>query len=163
LSDWFWQKFDVFLAALFVASAGVAACQGHAVMSQYIRALSVEVEDAKLHLTDVQGGLRYRVMGPTVRAELEQDAKSRFTHLKRAQDAVADANPLIRPLALARTHDDATLSSTWRGFVPVIPMTAGAVLYALLGAIIGFVIYELIKLPVVAVLEPRRRRFRKRG
>ncbi len=163
MTDWFWEKVDIFVAAIFVAVAGIAACQGHAVMVQYIQRLSAEVNEARFHLADTQSGLRYRVMGDTVRAEAEDAAKTRFNQLKRAQDSVVRANPLIRPLALAKTHDDGTISETWREFQPTVPATVGSGIYALFGALIGFVIYEIVKLPLLILREPRRRKFRKRG
>ena len=61
MTDWFWQKVDVFIAAIFVAVAGIAACQGHEVMVQYIQRLATETNEARLHLLDTQTGLRYRV------------------------------------------------------------------------------------------------------
>jgi hypothetical protein len=163
VADWFWQKVDVFVAAVFVALAGIAACQGHEVMVQYLQRLSTNENEARLHLTDTQSGLRYRVMGDEVRAELEADAKTRFDQLHHALDFVARANPLIRPLALVKTHDSETLTETWRDFKPAVPATAGGAVYAFLGMLVGFVVYEVLKLPIVVVRNSRRRRFRRRG
>lgn len=163
MTDWFWQKVDVFVAAIFVAVAGIAACQGHEVMVQYLQRLSTEVNEARLHVIDTQTGLRYRVMGDQARAELEADAKTRFNVLNHALDSVAHANPLLRPLALVKTHDGETLSETWREFRPTVPATAGGAVYAFIGMLIGFAIYEVIKLPILVVRQSRRRRFRRRG
>jgi hypothetical protein len=102
-------------------------------------------------------------MGDTVRAEHQAEAKSRFDKLKRALDTVARAPALIRPLALAKDHDAETLAKTRAEFQPAMPATVGAAAYALFGALIGFVIYEIVKLPVLIVREPKRRRFRRRG
>jgi hypothetical protein len=163
VADWFWQKVDVFLAAIFVAVAGVAASQGHEVMVQYIERLSTEANEARLHLLDTQSGLRYRVMGETARAELEDQAKIRFNQLQRAEDTVVHANPLIRPLALVKNHDAGILSSTWHDFTPRVPATAGGAVYAFIGTLIGFMIYEIVKLPVLVLREPKRRKFRRRA
>ncbi|TAL01869.1 MAG: DUF2937 family protein [Rhodospirillaceae bacterium] len=162
--SWFWQKLDLFLAATVIALAGVAASQGHEVIVQYIQQLDARVDQARDHLTDVQTGLRYRVMGDTVRAELEAEAQGIFNTLKQKQDAVVGANALTRPVALARHRDKAILANTWHGFRPALPTTAGAALYAVIGMILGFIAYEAIKVPIMFIVrEPRRRKFRRRG
>ena len=164
MANWFWQKLDLFLAAAVIALAGVAGVQGHEVMVQYIQRLDVQVDEARDHLADVQTGLRYRVMGDTIRDELEAEAQKIFNTLKQEQDAVVHANALTRPFALARHPDKTVLASTWHGFTPALPVTAGAALYAFIGMIVGFVVYEAVKLPVVLLIrEPRRRKFRRRG
>jgi len=164
VASWFWQKLDLFLAAAVIALAGVAASQSHEVLVQYIQRLSADVDEAQAHLTDVRTGLRYRVMGDTVRAELEAEAQGTYTTLKREQDAVAGANPLFRPLAFARHSDTAILANTRRAFRPAAPTTIGGWLYTFIGMIAGFVAYEAVKFPVMfLVREPRRRKFRRRG
>lgn len=163
MTDWFWQKVDVFIAAIFVAVAGIMACQGHEVIEQYIQRLAAETDQARLHLLDTQAGLRYRVMGDAVRAEHEAEAKGRFDQLKRALDTVAHAPQPIRPLAMIKAHDAETLAKARAEFRPAMPSTIGDVIYGLVGALIGFVIYEIAKLPVLLIREPKRRRFRRRG
>jgi len=164
VTDWLWQKLDIFLAAVVVAVAGMAACQGHEVMVQYTQRLGAQVNEAREHLADVQGGLRYRVMGETARAELEADARKKFNSLKQAEDAFVHANVITRPLILASHRDNPTLASAWHGFTPTLPLTAGSAFYAFLGMLGGFAIYEIVKFPVMLLVrEPRRRKFRRRG
>ena len=133
-------------------------------MVQYIQRLGAQVDEARDHLADVRTGLRYRVMGDTVRAELEAKAQGTFNTLKREQDAVVGADPITRPVAFALHRDPAILANTRRAFRPALPATVGAALYALIGMVVGFIAYEAIKFPVVfLVREPRRRKFRRRG
>src|SRR5579871_6285261 len=129
-----------------IVVAGIAAAEGHEVMVQYIQRLGAEVSRAQDHLTDVRTGLRYRVMGDTVRTEAETEARGIFDTLKHEQDAIVGANPFIRPLAFARYRNKTILADTWRGFKPALPATIGAALYALAGAIVGFIVYEVVKL-----------------
>jgi hypothetical protein len=43
-------------------------------------------------------------------------------------------------------------------------MTPGSIAFTIIGMIVGFAAYEVVKFPVVLLLrEPRRRKFRKRG
>ena len=162
--SWLAEKIDAFLAAAVVALMGVIGSQGQAFTVQYVQRLGGHLDEARIHLSDVQGGLRYRVMGDTVRAELETDAKTRVATLQRAYDAVKGANIFIRPLAILRYGDVDVIAGTKRDFVPALPMNADAIIYTLVGMIGGFVIYEVVRLPVLLILrEPRRRKFRKRG
>ncbi len=119
---------------------------------------------ARAHLADVQSGLRYRVMGETVRVELETAARSRYAKLKKGADAIGGGNVVTRPLMFATYHDDAIAAATERDFKPMLPASAGSMFYTLAGMVLGFVLYEIVKFPLVMLVrEPRRRKFRRRG
>ena len=151
------------MAAAVIAAVALAASQGHAFMQQYVTQLGQRVAAAQTHLDDVHNGLRYRIMAEKVRAELERETQTRFNELSKSQDAVAGANILIRPLALARHYDSETLTATQRAFVPSLPSGVGGSFYVFFGMIAGFLLYEFLKFPVmVLVREPRRRKFRRR-
>jgi hypothetical protein len=161
--SWLWSKIDAFLAAAAIAAMGVAGAQGQAFMVQYMQRLAGQLDQARAHFADVQTGLRYRVMGDAVRAELEAAARARVTSLERAYGAVKAANVLTRPVAMLRNLESDALAGTERSFVPALPLSAEAVAYTLAGMICGFALYEIVKLPVVAIARgPRRRKFRKR-
>src|SRR4051812_7517996 len=100
--SWFGEKLDSFLAAVLIALCGIAGSQGQAFAVQYIQRLGGHLDEARDHLADVQTGLRYRVMGDTVRGELETEAKGRVAVLDVAYSAVKDANVLTRPIAILR-------------------------------------------------------------
>ena len=162
--SWFGQKVDAFLAAGVIAVCGVAGSQGQAFAVQYIQRLGGHLDEARSHLADVQSGLRYRVMGDTVRAELETEAKARVAVLDRAYSRVKDANVITRPVAMLRFAEPSILAATERDFVPALPASRDGVFYTAVGMIVGFVLYEILRLPVAVLLrEPRRRKFRKRG
>jgi hypothetical protein len=164
VSGWLWQKIDVFLAAAVIAVGGLLACQGHTFMAQYVEHLGREVREAGAHLADTQSGLRYRVMGETVRAELEAKAQKRYTALKRSEESIVGANVLTRPLLYAAYRDPDVAADTKRDFKPELPSSAGSIAYVVLGMLVGFIVYEIVKFPVMMLLrEPRRRRFRRRG
>jgi hypothetical protein len=161
--EWFWQKVDTFLAAAVLAMAGTLASQGQAFTVQYTQRLDGRLEEARAHLEDVQGGLRYRVMGDEVRAELESQARQRVAVLQRAHDAVAEANVFTRPIVIFRHGEEGILGATWRDFAPALPLDADSAIYIVVGLVTGFLLYEVIKFPIVLIArEPRRRRFRRR-
>jgi len=164
VTDWFWQKADGFLAAIAVAIAGILACQGHGFLAQYVQRHGAETATARAHLTDVQSGLRYRVMGESVRAELETTAQARYSKLKKAENAIVGANVLTRPLMYVTYRDQTIAAATEQNFKPVLPSSAGSVLYTFGGMVLGFALYEVVKFPLVMLVrEPRRRKFRRRG
>ncbi len=162
--SYFGQKVDSFLAAALIAACGVAGSQGQAFAVQYIQRLGGHLDEAREHLADVQTGLRYRVMGDTVRGELETAAKDRVAVLDVAYSKAKNANVLTRPIAIIRYGEPSILAGTERDFVPALPASREGIIYTVFGMILGFVFYELLRLPVRAILHaPPRRKFRKRG
>ena len=162
--SWLGEKVDSFLAAGLIAVCGIAGSQGQAFSVQYIQRLGGHLDEARDHLADVQTGLRYRVMGDTVRGELETAAKDRVAVLDRAYSKAKNANVLTRPIAILRYGEPSILAGTEKDFVPALPASRDGVIYTVFGMLFGFALYEILRLPVLFILrEPRRRKFRKRG
>jgi hypothetical protein len=161
--EWIARKIDTLLAAVVIALAAVAASQSQAFIVQYTQRLGGHLDEARAHLSQVQTGLRYRLMSDTVRGELETDAKHRTAELQAAYDSIAKANSFAKPVALIRHADPTMLRGTWRDFVPALPLTPESFVYVLVGMLLGFIVYEVVKAPFALVLSPRRRKFRKRG
>jgi hypothetical protein len=161
--EWLSEKLDTFVAAVVVAVMAIAASQSQAFMVQYVQRLGGHLDEARAQLTNVQTGLRYKLMSDTVRGELETEAKLRVGDLQAAYDSIAHANVFAKPVALVRHADPTMIEGTWRDFVPALPMNSESVAYVIIGMVIGFLLYELVKLPLLLILrEPRRRKFRKR-
>lgn len=162
--DWILQKLDSFIGALVIAAAGISASQAQAFMVQYVQRLGGHLDEAKATLNTIQHGLRYQLMSDTVRKELEADAQARVKHLQDAYHAIADASILVKPLALLRHADPTMLAGTWHDFVPALSASTDNVVYIAVAMILGFLLYELVKLPLLALMsEPRRRKFRRRA
>jgi hypothetical protein len=161
--EWVWRKVDVLVAAVFVAGSSIAASQGHAFMTQYEERLGRDLEQARTRVNEIKTGLRYRLMSDVVRTELETTAQTRFEQLNTAHTAIAGAGPVTKPYALMRHREPTLMAETERGFVPRPPRGAGGVFYAALGALIGFLVYEVLKFPLGLLARPRQRKFRKRG
>lgn len=161
--EWIWRKFDVFLGAAVIGVAGITASQAHAFLVQYVQRLAHHLDEAKVHLSSVQTGLRYRLMSETVQKELETEAGKQVAALQDRYHAIADANIVTKPFALLLHADQTMLADTWRDFVPALPITADGIFYVVLAMILGLLLYELVKFPVtMLVQEPRRRKFRRR-
>ena len=102
-------------------------------------------------------------MSDTVRQELEADARTRVAALQDAYHAIADSNVFIKPIALLRYADETMLAGTWHDFVPALPMSSESIAYIIVAMILGFLVYEAVKFPVVALAQEPRRKFRRRG
>ncbi len=161
--DWFWRKVDTFLGAVVVAASGIAASQALAFMAQYVQRLGGALDEAKLVLGNVQNGLRYRLMSDTVRKELEADASRRVNELQNAYHAIADASFFTKPFQMLRHADPTMVAGTWRDFTPMLPANADGMAYVIAGMILGFVAYEIVKLPLLLVVSPRQRKFKRRA
>ena len=162
--EWVARKIDTFLAAVVIAVAAIAASQGQVFMTQYLHQLGGQLEAAREQVNAVETGLRYKLMSETVRGEIETQARNRAHALQSSYDAVAHTNLFVRPIALARSGDPKLIEGTWRDFVPALPLTIEGIVYGVVGMIVGFAAYEVVKLPFLLLLrEPRRRRFKRRG
>ena len=162
--SWVLQKLDALIGGVIIAAAGVAATQAHAFLVQYLQRLGGHLDEAKAHLNAVQHGLRYQLMSDTVRKELETEAQKRVNELQSAYHAIADASILVKPLALLRHADPTMLAGTWHDFVPALSASTDNVVCIAVAMILGFLLYELVKLPLLALMsEPRRRKFRRRA
>ena len=162
--DWILRKLDSFIGALVIGASGITASQAQAFMVQYIQRLGGHLDEAKSTLNNIQHGLRYQLMSDTVRKELETDALARVKQLQDAYHAIADANLLVKPLALLRHADPTILEGTWRDFVPALSASSETFVYVAAAMILGFLVYEVVKLPLLALLStPERRKFRRRS
>ena len=161
--EWIAHKIDTFIAAIIIAAFAVAASQSQAFVVQYTQRLGGHLEEARAHLSQVQTGLRYRLMSDTVRGELETDAKRRTAELQTAYDSIAKANTFAKPVVLLRHADPTMLKGTWHDFVPALPLSSESAVYVLVGMVLGFFIYEIVKTPLLLVFSPRQRKFRRRG
>ena len=162
--EWIARKLDALIAAIFVGVAAIAASQAQVFMVQYVQRLGGHLDEARAQLTSVETGLRYKLMSDAVRGELQADARHRVDVLQKSYDSIAHANVFAKPLALVRHPDMTLVTGTWHDFVPALPVTPESLAYVMIGVFAGFLVYEILKFPVVLLLrEPRRRKFRRRA
>ena len=161
--EWIGRKLDGFVAAIFVALAAIASSQAQAFFVQYVQRLGGHLDEARAQLTNVETGLRYKLMSDAVRGEAVAEARHRVDQLQRTYDSFTQANLFTKPVALIRHADTTMLAGTWHDFVPSLPTTAESIIYVIVGMVLGFALYEIVKIPLMALLrEPRRRKFRRR-
>lgn len=161
--EWIWRKLDAFVGAVVIAVTGIAASQAQAFIAQYLQRLGGHLDEAKTQLLNVQTGLRYKEMSEPVRTEIEANALVRVESLQDAYDAITSANIFTRPFTFLGNAESAIVAGTWRDFVPALPLDAPSITYVFMGMILGFIIYEVMKLLIVEFTQgSHRRRFRHR-
>lgn len=162
--DWIAGMVDRLAAAAVVAVFAVAASQAEPLATQYSARTARQLDEAERHFKDVQSGVRYQTVAEPVRAELEAKARSELDAARATHGQVAGVFPLLRPVMLWQARDGDAFVATAGEFVPRIPRAPWAIAFTVLGAIVGFAFYELVKWPVAALLRaPPRRRFKKRA
>lgn len=161
--SWIWRKLDTFLGAMVIALTGITASQGQTFITQYLQRLGGHLGEAETQLAAIQTELRYKLMDETVRVELEANAQSRVSDLQNAYDGIINANIFMRPFTFFGHAESAIVAGTWDGFMPALPLDTASIIYVFMGMVLGFLIYEFMKLPTfVFKHRSTRRRFRHR-
>lgn len=91
--------------------------------------------------------------------KLMQGFVERLAHLEDASKALREATPWNRWLVFLREMDPAIARQTWGQFTPGIPTTVEAFVYAMIGVIIVWSLYQgvkaLILLPFRKIVSPK--------
>lgn len=162
--SWIWRKLDTFLSAVVMTLTGIIASQTQAFITQYLQRLGGHLDEAEAQFANIQTGSRYKLMDETVRVELKANAQSRIDDLQSAYDSIGGADIFMRPFSFFGHAEPAIVTGTWSGFTPALPLDMASIIYVLMGMILGFLVYELIKLPIFFFARRSdRRRFRHRS
>lgn len=160
LFGWF---LDRLCAGFSIALLAVIASQVVPFGTQYLALTAADLQRTQARVADITSGVRYQTIADPVRAELLSTAQQHAEHARSAHEALADRLPIVYPLALWQWADAEVRGQTWHRFVPHVPTTRWSVALTIIGALLGLLIYEAIKWPIVALLRSPRRRFKKRG
>jgi len=153
---WFTRKLDSLIGAVFAGAGGAAASQFDAFVLQYLQRLGGHLDEARQHYTQIAEADQYRNLTTEVRAALVADAQNRMDQLSLAYRSLADADLLHLPWVFVQHVDSEIATRTLEIFRPVLPIDMPGLIYAGCGAVLGLIVYELIKLPF-AMLLPRHR------
>ena len=147
-----------------IAAGAVGGSQLGPFMAQYLSRSGERLSQAQSKLLSIQTGLKYQMMSETVRGDLAADASADVAALKAVHDPIATSGVVTRPFSLWRNADPAILDQTVQGFVPALPTASDAIVYAIVGLVIAFLAYEVLRWPVVGLAtQPPRRRFKRKG
>lgn len=161
--SWIWSRIDRLLGAAVVGFGGAAGSQLSPLIAQYQARANAVLTAAAAKLSEIQTGIKYQVMAETVRSDLATAARQEVAAARADHDPVAAANIITKPFRLWQHADSAIFDETWRNFVPALPATAEAVSYTIAGVLLGFLVYEIVRFPVVAIATGApKRRFRRK-
>ena len=74
-----------------------------------------------------------------------QELVDRLTHLESAFTALQNSSPLTRWFVFVRVMDPEIARNTWTNFTPGVPTTVEALVYALIGLLVGWGVYQGVK------------------
>ncbi len=156
---------DGILDRLFCILGAVALSQFPQFFGQYMQRLGGHLAEARLALAQYEAAAKalgltledyiqehldsaspvFVSSGEVIRALLE-----RVQHLELSYQALQDATIYNRWFVFLREVDWSIASGTWENFMPGVPTTFEGLTYALAGLLLGWGIYALIKMAILA-------------
>ncbi len=154
--DWLLRTFDRLIGTVIAAFTGLAASQTQAIIAAYLQRLGGHLEEARRSLARLQSGELLPGIDPASQDRINGAFARRVEELTTAYNAVSDADAFRRPFEFARHFDRDIFEATLSAFTPALPLDTASAVYILMGIVLGWLCYELIKLPFRLVLRPRR-------
>ena len=151
---WLLEKADRLAGTIFAAIVGVAASQLQAFVQAYLQRLGGHLDEARRMAKEFETRAS---SGDTAPAEqVTTMLHQRIAELESAIRAIEQANPYMKPIVFF-THMDAEIAAAAGvNFVPALPLDPPGITYALAGAVLGWIVWELVKWPAKAALFGRR-------
>lgn len=148
---WLLGKVDGLCGTLVAGAAGLATAQLPALVHQYIQRLGGRIDEAAYHVQTIRTGEIYRSVSAAAREEMLSATETRLGALESARDAIMQAGPLMRPVRFLQHLDPDTVRSTLADFQPSLPVEPSGLAYGLAGIVLGLLVYDLLKLPLLLV------------
>lgn len=149
--SWLLGKVDGLVGTLVAGAGGLGAAQLPAFVHQYVQRLGGRIDEATYQLETIRSGTLYSSVSEATRDEMMRATTARVAELETARDAIVQAGPLMRPLRLFEYFDPDTVRSTLADFQPALPVELSGLVYGLAGLIIGLLLYDVVKLPLLLV------------
>lgn len=149
---WTLDKLSSLLGTILAAVMGASASQMVAYVNAYLQRLGGHIDEARQSLQSLRAGeMSAMVADAATRDQLVAGFQRRLAELESARGAIEAAGPFARPLALMSHLDRAIAGATFEKFTPAVPLDAPSLVYAVAGMVLGWLVWELVKLPVAAV------------
>ena len=156
---WAWAKILTLIGAAIAALGAASAAQGPAFVQAYLQRLGGHIDEARRTLREISGGDAARIVGDgETRDQLVGAFAERLSNLEASRSAIEGASPLWRPVTLALHGDRDIASAAAEAFTPAMPFDATSLIYAFIGLLIGWSIWELCQWPVKVKLRQRKAR-----
>jgi Protein of unknown function (DUF2937) len=156
---WFIRKLDSLIGAAFAGTWGAVVSQFQAFVHQYLQRLGGHIDEANRNYQIILDSDRYREMDAVTRDVITGDALARVKELKSVYDAITDADIFTRPYEFLVHVDSVIAERTFESFEPALPVDLESLIYAGVGLVLGFIVFEIIKAPLALLFrgKPRER------
>lgn len=155
---WLLGTCDRLIGTVFAACTGVAASQMQAFIAAYLQRLGGHLDEARRSLAKMQAGEFLPGADAASQERLVTAFARRVDELLTAHNAIASSDIFSRPIAFFAHMDRTIADATLMAFTPALPLDSASIVYALVGMVLGWMLYELVKLPL-RLLTGRRRRY----
>lgn len=159
---WLLGRLDRLIGTILGAIVGLAASQTQAFIQAYLQRLGGHRDEARAAYLKLQAGefLPGAALQSQERAAQERLADAfgrRAEELSQAYSAIANAEVFERPFRFVTHFDRAIAEAALTNFTPSLPLDSASLVFALTGMVSGWLLYEIIKLPLRVIARPRRR------
>ena len=153
---WITRKLDTLVAAVFAGTAGASVSQLQEFIQQYLQRIGGHLDEAQRNYQTILESDRYREMAQQTRDILLNDALGRVQEIQASHDAIANAGFMARPYVFLVNMDRTIAARTLENFTPALPVDVESLIYAAIGLVVGFAVYELLKLPFALMFRRKR-------
>lgn len=157
---WLLRKVDSLVGAFCAAIGGAALAQLPVFVQQYLQRLGGHVDEARFNLQRLASDPTLSRLDESIRLVVETAARVRVGELEARLEALLAASPVMRPLEFLRSFDAEIARAALDRFEPALPFDPAGLVYAAAGVFVGWLLFELVKLPAALlgrIFAPRRR------
>lgn len=144
---WLIYRIDSFLGTVIAIIFGAIFSQFMTFVQQYTQRLGGHLAEAQFNIREMIRGPVYRSLDQEAQLSLITPLETRLNDLVEAQSALSTAGMFRLPWDFIRVVDLDIFSATLDIFQPSIPLDIVSVTYTVFGLFLGWLIYDLIKMP----------------
>ena len=145
---WFGKKLDSLAGTIVALISGLTSLQLPAFMHAYVQRLGGHLDEARLGLAAIKTGHAGHIAGnAALRDNLTMAAQARVDYLEAAQSAISGAGSFERPFVFFGKLDRDIALATAHDFTPALPLDLPSLVFALVGIVLGFLVWGAVKSP----------------
>lgn len=154
--NWLLGRLDRLIGTVIGAFTGLAASQTQAFIQAYLQRLGGHRDEARATYQKFQAGEFLPGTDALSQDRIAAAFGRRVDDLSQAYSAIADADVFERPFRFVAHMDRAIAEATLMNFTPTLPLDTASLVFALAGVIVGWLLYEGVKVPLRLLIGQRR-------
>lgn len=155
---WIGNKLDSLAGTIIAVVTGVSSLQVPAFMHAYLQRLGGHLDEARLGLTAIKNGQVGSTIDEAVlRERLTLASQERVEYLESAQTAITHSGPFTQPISFVTHMDNDIALATLQAFTPSLPLDIPSLVFAMVGIILGWLLWAGIKSPARLIRRRRQR------